>query len=69
MIIIENIKAISLDLDDTLWPILPVLERAEKALLDWLGEHAPMTAAMFAAPTALREINLYMHDLIVKKKP
>lgn len=51
-----KIKAITLDLDDTLWPIWPTIERAEKALHDWLGAHAPMTAALFANPAALREI-------------
>ena len=34
-----KIKAISIDLDDTLWPIWPVIERAEKALHDWLAAH------------------------------
>jgi FMN hydrolase / 5-amino-6-(5-phospho-D-ribitylamino)uracil phosphatase len=69
MLDISKIKAISLDLDDTLWPIWPVIERAEKALLDWLCQHAPMTAAMFASPTALREIREYMADVMLKKRP
>jgi FMN hydrolase / 5-amino-6-(5-phospho-D-ribitylamino)uracil phosphatase len=65
----SKIKAISLDLDDTLWPIWPVIERAEKVLLDWLSQHAPMTAAMFASPTALREIREYMFEVMLKKNP
>lgn len=69
MLNLEKIRVISLDLDDTLWPIWPVIERAEKALLAWLGAHAPMTAALFASPTALREIREYMHDVVIKKKP
>lgn len=64
-----KVRAISLDLDDTLWPIWPVIERAEKALLDWLSTHAPMTAALFASPTALREIREHMHDVVLKNKP
>ena len=60
MLDIHRIKAISLDLDDTLWPIWPTIERAEKALHDWLVENAPMTAAMFSSPSALREIRAYM---------
>ncbi|MCW5648762.1 MAG: HAD-IA family hydrolase [Ramlibacter sp.] len=60
MLDISKIKAISLDLDDTLWPILPTIERAEKALHDWLTEHAPMAAALFSSPVALREIRDYM---------
>ena len=51
-----KIKAISIDLDDTLWPIWPVIERAEKALHDWLAAHAPMASALFANPAALRDI-------------
>lgn len=43
-----RIKAISLDLDDTLWPIWPVIARAETALQDWLRPHAPRTAAWLA---------------------
>ncbi len=56
MLDLSKIKAISFDLDDTLWPIWPTIERAEQALHDWLGFHAPMAAAMFASPGALREI-------------
>lgn len=60
MLDIARIKAVSLDLDDTLWPIWPTIERAEKVLHDWLGEHAPMAAALFSSPSALREIRDYM---------
>jgi putative hydrolase of the HAD superfamily len=55
-----KIKAITIDLDDTLWPIWPTIERAEKALHDWLTDHAPMTSALFANPAALREIRSEM---------
>jgi HAD superfamily hydrolase (TIGR01549 family) len=56
MLDIARIKGISLDLDDTLWPIWPTIERAEKVLHDWLVQHAPMAAALFSSPAALREI-------------
>jgi len=52
----SKIKAITIDLDDTLWPIWPTIERAEKVLHDWLTDHAPMAAALFSSPVALREI-------------
>jgi HAD superfamily hydrolase (TIGR01549 family) len=55
-----KIKAISFDLDDTLWPIWPTIERAEKALHDWLTVRAPMTAALFSNPAALRDIRAEM---------
>jgi putative hydrolase of the HAD superfamily len=40
-------RAITLDLDDTLWPVGPTIERAELALHAWLADHAPATAARF----------------------
>lgn len=51
------VHAITLDLDDTLWPIAPVIVRAEIALADWLREHAPRTAQHWPieAMQALRE--------------
>ena len=36
-----NIKAISFDLDDTLWPLLPVILKAEKDTNKWLIENYP----------------------------
>jgi putative hydrolase of the HAD superfamily len=58
----SKVKAISLDLDDTLWPIWPTIERAEKVLHDWLAERAPMAAALFSNPMALREIRNHVAD-------
>ncbi|MEJ6022769.1 HAD family hydrolase [Ramlibacter sp. PS4R-6] len=60
MLDIARIKAVSLDLDDTLWPIWPTIERAEKVLHDWLVDNAPMAAALFSSPGALRDIRDYM---------
>lgn len=37
-------RLITLDLDDTLWPCLPVIQAAEEALHAWLGEWAPRLA-------------------------
>ena len=34
-------RVISLDLDDTLWPVAPVIAAAEAALQSWLREHHP----------------------------
>ena len=56
MLDVSRVRAITLDLDDTLWPIWPTIERAEQTLHRWLGRHAPMTAALFSSPTTLREI-------------
>ena len=42
------LRALTLDLDDTLWPVAPVIERAEQRLHEWLLAHAPLTAARFS---------------------
>ncbi len=47
-------RAISLDLDDTLWPMMPVLKHAEAMLADWLRQHAPATAAWLDPETRAR---------------
>ena len=38
-------SVISFDLDDTLWPIAPVIEAAESELWDWLRERHPRAVA------------------------
>lgn len=65
MLDLTIIKAITLDLDDTLWPVWPVIKKAEAALDEWLGRHAPMAAAMFANPTARHDIR----EQIVRTRP
>jgi putative hydrolase of the HAD superfamily len=35
------IRAITFDLDDTLWPIGPVIQRAEEIMYRWLTSHCP----------------------------
>ncbi len=52
-----DIAAITLDLDDTLWPIEPVIARAEERLDAWLKIHCPRAAAAYpiAAMRGLRE--------------
>ncbi len=41
---LAQVTALTLDLDDTLWPVRPPLVAAEQALADWLLVHAPATA-------------------------
>lgn len=52
-----TIKALTLDLDDTLWPVWPAIRRAEATLIEWLRAHAPATAAAHTPETmrAIRE--------------
>ena len=53
---VKRISAISLDLDDTLWPIWPTIERAEGVLQAWLLREAPKTASLLLTPGILREL-------------
>jgi putative hydrolase of the HAD superfamily len=52
---LANIRAITLDLDDTLWPVWPTITQAEEVLHAWLSTHAPATARTFDR-RALRHI-------------
>ena len=51
------VRAITLDLDDTVWPFAPIGARIERVLDDWMRRHSPATAEMFPidAMRALRE--------------
>lgn len=53
----HRIRAITFDLDDTLWAIEPVIRQAEARLWDWLGEHFPAIPEAFSPEQAyaLRE--------------
>jgi putative hydrolase of the HAD superfamily len=48
------IKALIFDLDDTLWPVAPVIEQAETALHAWIAEQLPAVTARYSIE-ALRE--------------
>jgi putative hydrolase of the HAD superfamily len=56
-------KAVLFDLDDTLWPIAPVILEAEQILFAWLREHAPRVAQQFTIET-LRHARL---ELLARK--
>jgi putative hydrolase of the HAD superfamily len=63
MIDFFKIRAISLDLDDTLWPVWPTIGRAEETLASWLAQKAPGTAALCAIPGYQRQIREAMPTL------
>ena len=65
MLDLKLIKAVTLDLDDTLWPVWLALDRAEKALESWLSRHAPMTAALFSNPLVRHDIRQH----VVRERP
>jgi len=45
-----QILAVTIDLDDTLWPVLPALERADRDLDDYLRLHYPEVARTWPIP-------------------
>jgi FMN hydrolase / 5-amino-6-(5-phospho-D-ribitylamino)uracil phosphatase len=51
---LQHIRAITLDLDDTLWEIGPVISRAEAELWCWLSENCPRIPALFSEQAALQ---------------
>ena len=48
------IRCITFDLDDTLWPVMPAIRRAEARFYEWLQVHAPEVCALYT-PEALIE--------------
>lgn len=57
----RDIRTITLDLDDTLWAIHPVIERAEAGLYDWLREHYPKITQSFSRA----DISRMREDVVV----
>ena len=41
LLVLQQARIIAFDLDDTLWPCMPVIRRAEVSLYQWLAEHYP----------------------------
>jgi len=65
-----RVRALTLDLDDTLWAVGPTIERAEHALHAWLQRSAPATAAAFdvralraVRDRVARDLSHAAHDL------
>jgi HAD superfamily hydrolase (TIGR01509 family) len=54
------VRAITLDLDDTLWPFAPIGARIEEGLHGFFLEHSPATAAQFPI-AGMRELRTRVH--------
>lgn len=54
------VRAVTLDLDDTLWPFAPIGARIEQGLHAFFLEHSPATAARFPIP-AMRALRVQVH--------
>jgi len=61
----RKVRAIGLDLDDTLWPIWPTIARAEDQLHQWLLPQAPGAARMIHDATQ----RLALRDALVRERP
>ena len=53
---LSDVRAIAFDLDNTLWDVEPVLERAEQRLAAWLQQHCPRMTLSRAEMRAAREL-------------
>ena len=60
---VGRVRAITIDLDDTLWPIWPTIARAEGVLQSWLDDRAPATAALARDKDTLRAVRNQMASL------
>ena len=50
-----NIRCITFDLDDTLWPVRPVILNAEEKLYQWLCEHYPRITNKYSAEQLIQQ--------------
>lgn len=59
-----EVRAVTFDLDDTLWPVWPAIGRAERAMVAWLEVQAPVIVSRFGV-AGLQELR----DHIAAQKP
>lgn len=57
------IKAVLFDLDDTFWPIAPVIAKAETVLHGWLLQHVPAVARQFS----VEQLRSHRLDLLARQ--
>ncbi len=67
---LHTVRMLTFDLDDTLWPCMPVIHAAERAVHDWFREAAPVIAERYDIDTlrehrirVARENPHWAHDL------
>jgi putative hydrolase of the HAD superfamily len=62
---LARVRAVTLDLDDTLWPVWPTIERAEATMRAWLSYRAPITARASGDGHTQRRLR----DAVVAEQP
>ncbi|RZV52764.1 MAG: HAD family hydrolase, partial [Pseudomonadales bacterium] len=55
-------KLILFDLDDTLWPTRPVLEKAERETYRWMQQHAPRITERYSLHDTLKRRMAYLRE-------
>jgi len=71
-----SVRCLTFDLDDTLWPVMPVIRHAEARFYGWLREHAPAVCERFDPQALIAERMAFMraapdserHDLTRLRK-
>ena len=58
------IKSISFDLDDTLWPLMPNIMKAEEVTNEWIKENYPGTATLLGTKDVIE-----IRDELIKNNP
>lgn len=58
----STIKLIAFDLDDTFWPCMPTIIKAEEALYQWLSEHYPLITNRYSMTSMMG----LRHDFALK---
>ena len=59
-----TIKSISFDLDDTLWPLMPTILKAEETTNKWIADNYPGTSSLLKSKDVMQ-----VRDKLIKQKP
>lgn len=73
---LSGVRCLTFDLDDTLWPVMPVIHHAEARFYQWLREHAPVVCERYDPQALIAERTAFMraapdherHDLTRLRK-
>ena len=60
----DSIKVVSIDLDNTLWDVVPTLVAAERVLEDWLADRCPEVLAHYRP-----EVTTPIRDELMREQP
>ena len=58
----ESVTVIAFDLDDTLWPCMPTIHRAEKEVYRWLQQHYPRITASHSEHSLFEYRRVFMNS-------